>query len=262
MSTSPKTTNLINDAIYRALTEQPKRRIDNHLWVSDLGRNPYGPLRRLLTGELEPFDYSTLLKMDGGNALEAASLRQIAESLNRPIKTQVPLFNDIWSGYADLVIDHGTNNAIIYDHKGSAGKWWDYKESLPRTSDCLQVWLYGELYREMYGVQPRMGLYYRGWGTWAEFQIEVVDHHQFRHYVVAKGEVTNEKGVESRLVTRNRYVNPFWMREELEGYYDLIKTGSMTLEDVEAMKPDGPNWDYAENACLKRAGTQVDDLPF
>ena len=54
-------------------TEQPQRRIDKSLWVSDLGKNPYFALKRIATGEVEPFDYATLLKMDGGNALNTCT---------------------------------------------------------------------------------------------------------------------------------------------------------------------------------------------
>ena len=118
---------IIHNAVYNALTNRPKRRQDGALWVSDLGRNPYIAIRRLLTGEMDPLDYPTLLKMDGGNALEAVTLREVAENIERNVQTQFPLFNEMWSGYADLVIGHGTDDVWIYDHKGSAGKWWDYK---------------------------------------------------------------------------------------------------------------------------------------
>ena len=68
---------MIHNAVYAALTSAPKRRLNKMLWVSDLGKNPYSAVKRLWTGGLEPFDYATLLKMDGGNALEAATLRQV-----------------------------------------------------------------------------------------------------------------------------------------------------------------------------------------
>lgn len=248
---------MIHNAVHAALTERPKRRLDKMLWVSDLGKNPYSAVRRLLTGELEPFDYTSLMKMDGGNALEAATLRQVAENLGRPMQVQFPLFNDIWSGYADLVIGHGTDNVVIYDHKATAGKWWDYKESLPRATDCCQVWLYGQLYKEMYGIEPRLGLYYRGWGTWGEFKIKpVLEADGIGLNLSATGYITSEKGGETFSAIRTRYANPQWLRSELEEYYEHICKSGMTIEEMEALNPNGPDWDYAENATIRlRAGT-------
>ncbi|MCB0197949.1 MAG: hypothetical protein KDJ65_38745 [Anaerolineae bacterium] len=240
---------LIHTAVHKALTERPSRRYDDMLWVSDLGRNPYGALRRILTGELEPFDFPTHLKMDGGNALEAFTLRQVAENLERPVQTQFPLFDDIWTGYADLVIGHGTDDVIIYDHKGSCGKWWDYKASLPRTADCCQVWLYGQLYYKQYGVKPRLGLYYRGWGAWAEFEIEMVGVCDYA--IKATGYVTDEKGITENAVTRIREADPFLLCDEIETLYLRVKSGDLTEVDLEAMAPDGPDWDYAEDTTRR-----------
>ncbi len=248
---------MIHNAVCAALTSAPKRRLNNVLWVSDLGKNPYSAVKRLLTGELEPFDYTALMRMDGGNALEAATLRQVAENLERPIRTQVPLFDDIWSGYADLVIGHGTDDVIIYDHKATAGKWWDYKESLPRVTDCCQVWLYGELYNQMYGVKPRLGLYYRGWGTWGEFKIETDGDDDIQQKLVASGCITGEKGGEAIPVIRPRSANPRLLRVELQGYYERISNGSMTIEEMEALNPNGSDWDYAVNASSQLAAREV-----
>lgn len=238
---------LIHTAVHAALTERPIRRLDNSLWVSDLGRNPYAATRRMLLGELKPFDYPTLMKMDGGSALEDYTLRQAAENLERPVKTQFPLFNAIWSGYADLIIGHGSDDVIIYDHKGSAGKWWDYRESLPRTSDCCQVWMYGQLYRSLYGIDPQLGLYYRGWGCWGEFQIERIETEAGFH-LQARGVVTDEKGATENEVIRVRNVDPALLRDELEDVYHQIELNEISVDELEAMAPDGPDWDYAENA--------------
>ena len=235
---------LIHTAVSKALLQRPARRNDGMLWVSDLGRNPYATFRRLLTGELEPFDYPVQLMMDAGSAIEGYTLRQVAENLERNIRTQFPLFNDVWSGYADLVIGHGTKDVIIYDHKASCGKWWDYKDSLPRSADCCQVWMYGQLYRAMFGIAPRIGLYYRGWGSWAEF--EIVDDGT---YLQAIGVVTDEKGIEEYEVARERQVSPDLLCDELEGFYHLIKLGQFKIADFEVMTPPpDPEWDYAETA--------------
>jgi hypothetical protein len=249
---------IIHDALQAGLTNQPKRRIDKTLWVSDLGRNPYGALKRLLTGETEPFDYQTMLKMDGGSALELSTLRHIAENIGRKVNTQMPLWNDIWSGYADLVIGHGSDNVIIYDHKGSAGKWWDYKDSLPRAADCLQVWMYGELYHQTYGIQPQLGLFYRGWESWGEFDISVIEDNAIGHVLQAFGQITDEKGQIIKNVSRIRRVNPYWLQTNMQSYYGQIMDGDLTIEMVERMAPDGPDWDWAEQWC----SGQADHIPF
>lgn len=245
---------LIHNTVHAALTNRPERKRDYSLWVSDMGRNPYGAIRRLLTGELEPFDYPTLMKMDGGAALEAFTLRQVAEGLERPVQTQFPLFNEIWSGYADLVIGHGSEEeVIIYDHKGSAGRWWDYRESLPRSADCCQVWMYGQLYFERFGVRPRLGLYYRGWGAWAEFEITAErDDGGANTYMLAAGHITDEKGTFESAVIRTRAVDPDLLRLELEELYHQATNGGQLADLVS--EPGGPDWDYAENATRRLAG--------
>lgn len=237
---------LFHSAVFRALTERPARRNDGVLWVSDLGRNPYAVARRLLTGELEPFDYPVQLMMDAGSAIEGFTLRQVAENIGRPSRTNFPLFNDIWSGFADIVIGHGAEDVIIYDHKASCGKWWDYRASLPRSTDCCQVWQYGQLYRDRYGILPRLGVYYRGWGAWAEFEIEVVTPADGKSYLQATGVVTDEKGLDENEVVRLRFVDPVLLRDELEETYRLVDEGQITFADLDA--PSGPDWDYAENA--------------
>lgn len=236
---------IFHKSIKDSLTNRPKRKQDRALWVSDFGRNPYDALSRIMTGTIKEFDYSTLLKMDGGNALESFSLRQVAENLDRPIQTQFPLFDDIWTGYADLVIGHGTEDIIIYDHKGSCGKWWDYKASLPRAADCCQVWLYGNLYAKQYGIMPRLGIYYRGWGAWAEFELRLLYHDDGEGYIRADGIVTDEKGIEEKEVTRFHKVDPTLLLNQIERLYRTVQTDKFTLEDLANMKPEDEDWDYA-----------------
>lgn len=249
---------LIHNAVRAALMNRPERKPNNSLWVSDLGRNPYSTVRRLLTGEPEPFDYATALKMDGGAALESFTLQQIAQNLDRPIQTQFPLFSSVWTGYADLVIGHGSEDVIIYDHKGSCGRWWDYKESLPRSADCCQVWMYGQLYFERFGVWPRLGLYYRGWGTWADFEVREIEAAGGGIYLEAAGHITDEKGEAEYVVTRSRAVNPYWLRLELEDLHRLAMNG-IPLDDL-VTDPGGPDWDYAENATRRLSQTHQ-ELP-
>lgn len=239
---------IIHNAVHFALTERPQRRSGKDVWVSDMGKNPYFLAKRLLTGGLEEFDYPTLLKMDNGVAFEGATISEIGHGLEDGLTmiTQFPLFDDVWSGYADIVLGHKTDTVYIYDIKGSAGQWWDYKESFPRATDCLQVWKYGELYYAKYGVKPTLGLYYRGWGTWAEFHIK-----EASYGLAAIGHVTNSKGEGVASVTRPRFVAPQFLSDELEAVYSAIMAdgdglGPGLIEQLGLRDPEGPDWDYAE----------------
>jgi hypothetical protein len=223
------------------------------LWVSDLGKNPFSTVRRLLTGELEAFDFATLTKMEAGKALEVNTIHYVMQGLGRRVTLQFPLFDDIWTGYGDFVIDHGTPEAIIADHKASAGRWWDYRESLPRATDMCQVWLYGQLYEHLYGLEPALRLYYRGWGTWAAFEITVAESPDILNCMVATGQITDEKGAEVNNVIRTRQVNPTWLKNELEEYHSRVFDGEISEAEMVALDPGGPDWDYAENACVRLA---------
>jgi len=243
--------------------DDPERRLDGQLWVSDLGKNPYGAARRLVDGVLEPFDFTTQLKLKGGQALEDYHIPRIIEQIDGRARRQVPLFDARWSGYADLVLDlPGYRGPIIYDHKGTAGRWWDYKETLPRAADCCQVWLYGQLYQEALGeAVAETRLLYTGWGTWAEFRVELglipaatasrLSGHLTEDPepgILCYGWITNDKGTKVEEVYRYRRVNPIALRLELERLWDSVQSGLFPPAEVEAMNPDGPDWDYAADA--------------
>lgn len=246
---------IIHNAVQKALMERTARRPGNMLYVTDLAKNPYAAIKRVLTGELEVFDYPTQLKMDGGKALEKASLREIAENIGRPSRTYFPLFNQIWTGEADMIIGHGSQDVIVVDHKGSAGEWWDYKESLPRSSDCLQIWQYGQLYHEQFGIWPQLRIYYRGWGTWGDFQIHEIKSAAHEIHLQAAGYITDKKGKFESQVRRIRRINPYWLRQELEQLYNLAMNGSQL--DAIVTDPGGPDWDYPENATERLKETMV-----
>lgn len=244
---------ILHNALYTAHKDAPDRRVDRYLWPSDLGKNPYHVARRLIDRSVEPFDYSIVQAMENGTALEAHNIPRAQAQLGAPSQTQVPLYNDHWSGYADLFIN-GKIAPIIYDHKATGGRYWDYSASLPRAGDCCQVLLYGSLMNEISGIglPVETRLYYHGWRGWAEFSVSfgMIEGQEgvSEPGILARGWITNEKGEELEEVTRTRRVNPWTLRWELENIRDLILIHGASLADLEAAgiitDPKGPDWDY------------------
>lgn len=67
-------------------------------------------------------------------------------------------------------------------------------------------------------------------------------------YFVTEGYVTDAKGDNIQAVQRERVANPTWLRQELEDLYRSVQAGEFTSDDLRDMAPEGPKWDYAENA--------------
>jgi len=249
---------VIYNAFEAGLTARPARRLDDRLWATDLGKNPYFMLRRLIFGELVEFDAATLAKMDAGTSLEHATLSKVSENLARPVIRDFPLFDERWTGYADFVAGHGTDEVLLADHKATGGQRWDYNESLPRSGDICQLWKYGKIYELTYGVTPELRLFYRGWGAWAEFVL--TEHRRYAGkfpdvMLRADGWVTNKKGQNPQYLSRLRNINPYLLNHELEELHARVQIGDISAlkEDMEQMKPDGPDWDYAERASVRLA---------
>lgn len=222
---------MIREAIESYLTARPPRRLDNLLWVSDLGRHPAKAMNRLIHGQQSEFAADVQVKMDNGSAIEEATSRAIHYACAN-VLTQFPLYNTIWTGYADFVIGHGTEHVTIIEHKAQGDKGFDYRDSLPRSADVCQLWLYGNLYRERYGITPRLLLFYRGWSNWAEFAIPVEWS--------GSGHFSVEGVVDSRQVYRMVRFHPGWLRAELESCF-----AGRTIPNL----PESEStWEYAEEA--------------
>jgi hypothetical protein len=242
---------LVRQAIETYFTDnKTERKPHKELWVSDLGMHPYRAMNRLLNGVTDPLDIPTLEKMQCGSVFEDATLEALRFAYPGAL-TQFPLYNNIWSGYADAVLWHGlpSTQPVIIEHKGTSAEWWDYKESLPRSTHVCQLWLYGQLYEEMYGIKPRLILYYRSWKYFAEFEIK-----EARVGIAAAGIISNKTTVKGNYppeeVDRLLAINPASLRYELEHYFQL---GELPQDD------DGNNmpWDYPERAF------QIDEeIPF
>jgi hypothetical protein len=228
---------MIHLALVKYLVERQaiERKAHKELFVSDLGQHPYKAMSRVMGLEREPFDVDTLIKMQGGNAMEADTLQALQWAYGK-VATQFPLHNAIWSGYADAVIGHGTTAPIIVEHKATGDQWFGYKNSLPRSSHACQVWLYQQLYNETFGVYPRAIIYYRAWGSWAEFEItENADG-----TLLATGTIRKDKGAAAH-VARKIECLPHLLRAELEDHF----TNGDIPDPNGLLKPD--SWTYAED---------------
>lgn len=143
------------------------------LWPSDLQGCPRKAILRVLGYEpTHEFSLSAQESMQAGVVWEAETLRALQEVLgiNR-VTPQLYLSNRYWSGLADFVIDLGSKHPVIVEHKAQSSKWWNYRGCIPREGDLLQLWLYGQLYEEIYRQRPTLILYYRGWTNWAELNV-------------------------------------------------------------------------------------------
>ncbi len=221
---------MIHEAVesYLLAKNSLKRRNDGMLWVSDLGNHPYKAMARVLGIDLPGFEVSVLNKMQQGNLLEPDTVECLRFGYPN-VLTQFPLYNDLWSGYADMVIGHNTMaRPTIVEHKGTSDKYFDYKQSLPRSAHVCQLWMYGQLYRARYGHGADLVLYYRSWSNYAEFSLDV-----------SMGRVVATGTVDGAPVARTLWIDPHPLRLELEEYY----------ERQELPSPDGSDsWNYAEDA--------------
>ena len=219
----------IRQAIEKFLRQQPQKKPPPHLWVSDLGHHPLQAMNRIVHGIQTEFAIDVKEKMHLGHVLEPDTITALAYTLGHAIP-QFPLHNDIWSGYADLVLGHGSAHPILIEHKATGDKGWDYQHALPCSTHLCQLWLYGQLYAAQFHIKPALVLYYRAWGHYAEFAIEV-DEKQ----VVATGQMD---GLKSQ---RQRRIAPQLLRQELEGYY----LAQVLPTDL----PEAPDtWTYAEDS--------------
>jgi len=142
----------------------------SRLYVSEFGRCPRRAMLRILNYQPSaPFAPTLLEAMGLGMAYEMDSAIQLSKSCPTLIQ-QLTLANSTWSGKADFMIP-GKLDTII-EHKGANSQWFDYQGKLPQHENVSQVWLYGELYKEIHHKPVRLILYYRAWGHYAEFEIE------------------------------------------------------------------------------------------
>ena len=109
-------------------------------------------------------DFPKIVKeaMQFGLDKEAETLEVLRENFGDRITSQKPMGNDLWSGHPDFIVDCGTDDAIIVEHKGVFGRWRGL--DLLSTEHVAQLCLYGQLHEEANNGRrrPSLILFYRG----------------------------------------------------------------------------------------------------
>jgi hypothetical protein len=209
---------MISELLERSLLEQPERRPDGLLWVSDLGYHPTKAMNRVLYGKREQFDLPVLKAMQDGNMYEADTIARLTRFYPGTVHTQFPLWNERWTGYVDLVLDHGTEHPTIVEHKATDATYWCKTKPddlgaayapIKATHVC-QLWLYGQLYQAKYNVLPKLVLYYRAWKHECEVEIVAVE----RDFVEVEG------SLDGKAIGRTLPIAPAVLRDELEYWYE------------------------------------------
>jgi hypothetical protein len=144
-----------------------------HLWSSDVGKCHRQAILRVrgVPGVFSPgsrgLDYmhtGVITEADVGNGLRHVYGDRFTE--------QVVLKYEMWSGKADFGIDIGTSEPILIEHKTTSERHFQGGRSdLPRHEHVGQAMSYLWLYEHLYGVTPTVLLFYKAWGSYAEYTI-------------------------------------------------------------------------------------------
>ena len=129
------------------------------------------------------------------------------------------LESEHWSGYGDFIIGEGEDNPIIIEHKHTGRKNWDTGK-LPKAEHVGQLCLYYYLYIEKHGVEPRLLLYYKGWGNYAEYELFIQ-----KERIICIGLVN---GLPDAVAIR---YNVLKEKTELENLRQRIVDGELVLPD-------------------------------
>jgi len=167
---------IVRPVIVESLQDDPKRKRTStpRLYPSDAGSCGRKVMLRVMGATSSPFPLIAKQAMDNGNAYEDSTLKLLQKKFGEDgIATQVEFKTEYWSGKADFIIGHLSENPIIIEHKATGDKWFDYKESLPQSKHVMQLAMYYHLYLKLYGIKPTLVLYYRAWSQWAEFVLTV-----------------------------------------------------------------------------------------
>lgn len=147
------------------------------LWGSDMCHCPRKAMLRVQGNELTvDFTTEAKIRMRGGIVWEDETIGALTEAYGEDVGTQFALANDTWSCRVDAILYHGTRHPILIEHKAVGDKWWNYDGNLVQDAHVGQLWLYGELYTELYGIRPTLILFYRAWSNWAELTIDPVTY--------------------------------------------------------------------------------------
>ena len=166
---------LINEAIEAALNVERDYKPSGtiRLYPSEAGGCARATMLRIHNAPKKSFPLQAKKAMEDGIAYEDNTLKLLRRHYGHEnILEQLPLQTTFWSGKADFVIFHETPQVMIVEHKATGQKWFDYKGSLPNPKHVVQLSLYKTIYRDKYGFEPELRLFYRAWQNWAEFILE------------------------------------------------------------------------------------------
>lgn len=141
------------------------------LWPSDvLSKCDRKIYHHLMNSPKTDFEYSpkTLDYFDGGNCEEDRTFRGL-EKYHNAIQGY-KLSNDEWSGEVDFTIGLHAENVVFIEHKAT-GKGNFERASLPKRQHIGQLCLYQYIYEKEYSLKPKLIIYYKGWGMYAEFTV-------------------------------------------------------------------------------------------
>jgi hypothetical protein len=151
---------------------KPTYRGSGLISVSNLGRCIRSVLLGLSGVQGGEFAQHIRECMDLGIIYEQHTESILREKYGSDLHTQFVLKDKIWSGKADFLLTPANEQPVIVEHKATNGAFFDYNGELPKWEHVCQLWLYGQLYNEIYHVKPQLILYYRAWGSnFAEFSL-------------------------------------------------------------------------------------------
>ena len=169
--------------IYKAITDYVERD-DGYrpsgrkprLWAGDVGYCTRRAIMRIQGWtKTVDFDLVSKIRMKGGVMWEAETGKALKYTYGADnVNDQLSLGTVLWSGKVDFVLFHGTPDATLIEHKATGDKWWNYKNGLPKDPHLLQLLRYYQMYQDEFDNIPKLILFYRSWGHYAEFEIHPV----------------------------------------------------------------------------------------
>lgn len=163
------------DVVYAAKkNRENKKWSKGSLWPTDLAKCHRAAILRVTgVGREDYFATSGLDYMNTGIITEDETLEALKHVYGDSLTNQVELKYNMWSGKADFGIDIGGDAPIIIEHKTTSEKNFDsdQKTALPKREHIGQAESYRWMYERIYGVKPRIILFYKAWGNFAEFEL-------------------------------------------------------------------------------------------
>lgn len=205
------------------------------LWASELGKCPRAAMLRVTgVGEPAPPETRMMLYARAGIMWENDTTEAMKWRYGDAVNDQLVLKNDHWSGRCDFVLYHDDpdKQTVLIEHKAKGSKWFNYNNELPETNHVAQLYTYWHVYKEQFGTEPLLVLFYRSWGHYAEFYISICDG-----YVMIDGIV------DGQATTKRRIIDLDGMRLELESYHDSGELPPVLLD-----KSQGCTWN-GEPSC-------------